>query len=330
MLRPGRLALLAAVCLAASPGQAALQPGRYQGYNIILISLGNVGTQHMSAYGYERKTTPNIDRWAAKATVFENAFSPASWTLPVAASLFTSLYPYTHGVVMRDYQNSLSPAIMTLPEIFRQAGYRTAAFTGGLDYYRDFSFMRGFSEAARNPNFTQSRVTLAQAKAWLRKNGDRRFFLFVHGYDAHCPFDPPASAQGVFSGPRRGADVQVDSKRCFRGLRRGAEGRYDVFAFQMCRNQEGCKPCGPRPAQRLVLRQADVDQLRDLYDETVLGLETRVGAFLDSLDERLLRKTVVVLFSEHGEMFAKHGRFGRAGLVRGTHYDDVLHVFGNH
>lgn len=64
--------------------------------NVILISLSNTGARHMSLYGYERDTTPNLDRWAKDALVFENAFAQSSWTLPVAASffyLFVSIYP---------------------------------------------------------------------------------------------------------------------------------------------------------------------------------------------------------------------------------------------
>jgi iduronate 2-sulfatase len=96
--------------------------------------------------------------------------------------------------------------------------------------------------------------------------------------------------------------------------------------IEVCNELGNHEPCKPIPAEPLELAQADIDYLRNRYDETVLGMDARVGAFLDSLDARTLRKTIIVLFSEHGEMFAKHGRFGRAGMTRGTHYDDVLHV----
>ena len=97
--------------------------------NVIMISLSNVSAEHMSLYGYERVTTPNLDAWAKDAIVFENAFTQSSWTLPVGVSLFTSLYPYAHGVTDRYENNVLREDIATLPEILRDNGYTTAAFT---------------------------------------------------------------------------------------------------------------------------------------------------------------------------------------------------------
>lgn len=70
-------------------------------YNIILISLTNVGANHLGLYGYERNTSPNIDAFAEESLVFDNFFTHASWTLPTGMSLFTSLYPYQHKVMDR-------------------------------------------------------------------------------------------------------------------------------------------------------------------------------------------------------------------------------------
>ena len=100
--------------------------------NLIMISLSNVGAEHMSLYGYERATTPRLDRWAEDAVVFKDTFVQSSWTLPVGTSLFTGLYPYSHGVLERQRAAaSLQAGIETLPEILGTA-VGTAAFTGGL------------------------------------------------------------------------------------------------------------------------------------------------------------------------------------------------------
>ena len=69
--------------------------------NLIVISLTNTRKDHIGLYGYERDTTPNIDEFFKSSLVFENAFSPASWTLPDAASFFTSLFPFSHGEIFR-------------------------------------------------------------------------------------------------------------------------------------------------------------------------------------------------------------------------------------
>ena len=82
----------------------------------------------------------------------------------------------------------------------------------------------------------------------------------------------------------------------------------------------------PPERRTVVLTQDDMDYLRDLYDETVLSADAQVGAFLERLDPQVRARTVIVVFSEHGEMFGRHGRFGRAGTVRGNLHDDVAHV----
>lgn len=300
--------------------QKDMPNGPYKDYNLLLISINNVGTEHMSLYGYNRRTTPNLDKWAGEALVFENAFSQASWTLPVATSLFTSLYPYTHKVMGRYRGNRLSTDIRTLPEIMKASGYKTAAFTGGLDYMKAFGHMRGFDDIAENPAFSRFNVVIPQAVQWLFKNSKNKFFLFIHAYNAHPPFNPPAKFKGVFSAGK-GKTVSVDSSTVLRGYR-NTNGDYTAAYYV---NLAGAKdPASARG--EIILRQADIDYLRDLYDETILDVDREVVEFLASLDKSLLNKTIVVIFSEHGEMFAKHGRFGRAGSIRGTLYDDVVHV----
>ncbi|MDD5772434.1 MAG: sulfatase [bacterium] len=304
---------------------------RYGGYNLIMISINNVGVKHMSLYGYKRNTTPYLDKWSQNAAVFDNAFSPDSWTLPVATSLFTSLYPYTHKVMQRYRTDLLNKSISTLPDILKKSGYKTAAFTGGLDYYKEFGHMLGFEETDNNPNFTGFDVTLTQARDWLSRNSDKKFFLFIHGYDAHPPFTPPEKFKGIFSDPK-GKNIIVYSGFSLIGIK-NSDNKYvasyislaDPFAgTQPARIQ---KPAIPKPEKMtVILTQDDIDYLRDLYDEEVLSVDSKVGDFLSSLDENVLKKTIIIIFSEHGEMFALHGRFGRGGIARGTLYDDVVHV----
>lgn len=283
------------------------------GYNVIMISLGNVGTEHMSLYGYSRKTTPLLDTWAKGALVFEDFFSPASWTLPVATSLFTSLQPYSHKVNYRYHHNILDKRIKTLAEILKDSGYRTAAFTGGLDYKFSFGHMRGFDDYAKNADFTSLSVTLKQAKEWLEKNKDQKFFLFVHGYDAHCPFTPPKPFLGTFSS-REGKNITVDNTLCLRGYEDSKNGIVIGYYFKDINSK------------KVILTKDDIDYLRDLYDEEVLLEDNLVGKFLEYIQEQFSRDTVIIVLAEHGEMFARHGRFGRAGTVRGNLYDDVIHI----
>ncbi len=297
---------------------------KYQGCNLLLVSITNIGASHMSLYGYGRPTTPLLDDWAKDALVFDNAFTHASWTLPVAVTLFSSLYPYAHQVFVRSFKNVLDASVRTLPEILRDNGYRTAAFTGGLDYNPGFSHMRGFQDAPENPTFSSFKTTIPQAQKWLAENRGKRFLLFVHGYDAHCPFLPDRPFQGTFS-DLRGKTLHVDAKRCVRGLRMG-EAEYEAEYAGGCPQFPKKEKCPDDMGKKVRLTKDDVDFLGDSYDEKVLETDSLVGGFLRSLAPGLLAKTIVVVYSEHGEMFAKHGRFGRAGTRRGTSYDDILHV----
>lgn len=286
--------------------------------NLIMISLSNVSAEHMSLYGYERVTTPNLDEWAKDAIVFENAFTQSSWTLPVGTSLFTSLYPYTHKILNRFNENILNDNIKTLPEILKDDGYKTAAFTGGLDYGKNFGHLRGFddfdeaSDSMSAIYFDGFRQSLGKADAWIEKNLNNKFFVFIHGYDAHCPFNPPKKFKGIFSSDKINSS-NIDITECLRGYEDSENGNYEAYYY---RNGQ----------KKIILTQNDINYLKDLYDEEILSVDELVSDFLNNLDNSILDKTVVVVFSDHGEMFAKHGRFGRAGAVRGTLYDDVLHI----
>ncbi len=287
--------------------------------NIIMISLSNVAAEHMSLYGYGRITTPNIDKWAKDAFVFEKAFTQASWTLPVGTSLFTSLYPFTHKVTTRFVDNVLDPKIKTLPEILKENGYSTAAFTGGLDYSSKFNHMRGFDsvdEAAKSSAaiyFAGFSESLAKADSWIESQPKKKFFAFIHGYDAHCPFNPPKEFKGVFSDSTK-KNAELNTTECLRGYANSEDGTYTAYYYR-----KGSE-------QKVTLAKEDITYLEGLYDEEILSVDGLVSGFLNGLSPKVRDKTIVVIFSDHGEMFAKHGRFGRAGTVRGTHYNDVLHI----
>jgi len=295
--------------------------------NLIMISLSNVSAEHMSLYGYERLTTPYLDAWVedTDAVVFENAFAQTSWTLPVATSLFTSLYPYSHKIMDRFVSNLLDESIQTLPEILRDEGYKTAAFVGGLDYDNSFGHMRGFEEyqeamEAEEGAYNHAALlfsgfgpSLAKGLEWIENNSEEKFFVFLHGYDTHCPFDPPAETKGTFSdGAREG--ISVDNTICLRGFADSQSGTYEAYYYK------------PGEVEKVTLTKGDIMYLGDLYDEEVFALDKLVGTFLDKLEQAVIDNTIIIVFSDHGEMFAKHGRFGRAGGVRGTLYDEVVHV----
>jgi arylsulfatase A-like enzyme len=320
-----------------------------ESYNIILIALTNIGTDHMSLYGYHRDTTPNINAFAREGMVFQNFFSPASWTLPAGMSLFTSLYPFSHQVINRVYpgaelsRDALSPAVVTLIDILKNNGYFTTAFTGGFDYRGRFGLIERFDNASQSQKpsellqgaidarlleerrFGSIAVSLMKAREWLNKLPEsKKFFMFVQGYDTHCPFNPQGEFDRYFVDFDT-SDITVDPFHCYRGFDDGDP----VVAFNSLPNDStsSSAPALKKEYSGRVLSLKEMDFLEAQYDAEIRYVDHVLGYFLQFLkDRQMLEKTIVILLSEHGELFAKHGRFGRAGTIRGTHYDEVIHV----
>lgn len=298
-------------------------------FNLVFVSLTNTRADHLGAYGYARPTSPAIDRLAADAVVFENVFTHASWTLPAVVSLLTSTYPFTHGLMNRKDATPLPAATPTFVDVLEQAGYRTAAFVGDRDYSREFGHISRFDhiDDEANPDraedWKQYGVldnTLPPALAWLRAHRDERFFVLLQGYDTHCPFAVP-EANDEFD---PGYDGGIDFAHCYWTFRPtapvrtkdAAGGPVDAFVLQSKGDDYD-----------VLFYPRDVHHMVALYDGEIRRADDRVRRLLAEIDTLGLRdRTIVVFFSDHGDMFGKHGRFMRGGPLRGTFYDDVLRV----
>lgn len=300
--------------------------------NLILISLTNTRADHLGMYGYERPTSPNLDRLARKSLVFRNAFSHASWTLPAVMSLFTSQHPFTHGLMDRQDAQVLPPETPTLVDVLKARGYVSAAFVGNRDYSPKYGHTSRFDwvfepihddDAADWRNYGVLQNVLPPARDWLKQHRDRKFFLLVQGYDTHCPFALPR-ANPKFSPQYQG---DIDFSRCYWTFARSPAvrirtptGRYEEAFLLKTKPADG-------DDYEVLFSQEDIEQMIALYDGEILNADAQLGALLQDLtDLGLEKKTVVVFYSDHGDMFGKHGRFMRGGPLRGTFYDDVLHI----
>lgn len=169
--------------------------------NVLILSLDTLRARNMSAYGYGRDTTPFIDEFAASGVLFETAITASVTTGPSHMSLFTGLYPVRHG--LRTGMDWKAPEAITTATRFREAGYSTAAFTENGYILRPRGFGEGFAEYTENPGQHgrapgHVRLTFTQAQRWLRRNVDRPFFLFVHTYQVHAPYNPPNGYAKLF------------------------------------------------------------------------------------------------------------------------------------
>ncbi len=288
--------------------------------NIVFIVLDTVRADHLSAYGYPRPTTPNIDRLARRGALFENAISSTSWTLASHASMFTGLLPHQNGA---DWWLPLPPGPRTLAEALHSEGYETAGFAANFDYCqkgwgigRGFGIYRDDSESLwRNLAGTllgtaliqpayetfcrfdylereDARETNEDIFRWLRRPPANPYFLFINYFDTHVPYltEPPYDH-------RFGTLPNKLVHKLFNDLQ-GPDPARDIT-----------------PAERATLMAA--------YDNCLAFLDAQVGRLLDDLQKSPEgRNTIVIITSDHGEAFGEQGFYSHGYNL----YRQVLHV----
>lgn len=172
--------------------------------NVILISLDTLRARSVGAYGCPEATTPALDQRVAFAgALVRQVVTPVPFTPPAHMSMLTGLAPCAHGVF--DLNTALAPGATTLAEALRAGGWETAAFTEDAYLVDGNGFERGFdaysenrSEESASPGFAQE--TFGAATRWLAGHGDRPFFLFVHTYQVHEPYNPRTPYDTMFPG----------------------------------------------------------------------------------------------------------------------------------
>ncbi|MEJ2744476.1 MAG: sulfatase, partial [bacterium] len=169
------VALAASIFFATRSGSA----GRP---NVILVSIDTLRADHLHCYGYERETSPFLDSLARNGIRFHDTIVQTNWTLPSHASILTSLYPAVHGVQREE--DKMSPALDTMAEMLKTAGYSTAAFTDGGLMSADFGFGQGFDFY---DDHSKGRQKNKRVLHWI-KGRKKPFFLFYHTYDVHFPY----------------------------------------------------------------------------------------------------------------------------------------------
>jgi arylsulfatase A-like enzyme len=213
--------LFAAVAAVALAGCGA----RPRPSTIVLVSIDTLRSDHLPAYGYRGVATPAIDRLRGDGILFANAFAHAPLTLPSHVSIFSGRLPTEHGV--RDNLGyAVGPELAPwLPVVMRDAGYATAGAVSSYVLRQETGIARGFDVfddqiAAKETAFLGARsrsggATVARALAWLQAQGERPCFLFVHVYEPHAPYTPPAPFAGAY--PERPYDGEIAAVDAFLG-----------------------------------------------------------------------------------------------------------------
>ena len=214
------VALAGLVALATYLGLRRHEPPAKARPNVLLVTIDTLRADRLGCYGYARASTPTLDALAARGVRFATAVAHVPLTTPSHASILTGLTPLRHGV--RDNGQVLPAQVPTLAEAFRGAGYRTAAFVSGFPLDRRFGLDRGFetyddrlphgSDARRSAYVERpAGGTTKAALGWLESQQEP-WFLWVHYFDPHSPYEPPQELVAGGRDPYDGEISQVDSQ----------------------------------------------------------------------------------------------------------------------
>jgi choline-sulfatase len=257
-------------------------------FNVIFISIDTLRWDHIGCYGYERNTTANIDAFAAENILFENCYVHEPTTAPSHMSMFTGLYPFTHGV---NRFSSLDESITTLAEVLRAEGYRTVGFVRDCGQMRPvFGFDRGFDKYYEKSHreFIAELQNKFMAKH-LKKYKDKKVFAFIHYYDVHSdfdklPYDSPEPYDRMYY-PNYSGDFT------------GGDGKLFASEYLVHVNQD-----------RVGFKEDDLEYITALYDGGVTYTDKYLGELFGILKELGLYETsVIIVTSDHGEEFQEHG-----------------------
>jgi arylsulfatase A-like enzyme len=269
--------------------------------NVVLYMIDTERADHTSVYGYFRDTTPFLKKLAAQGLVFDDCQVQATWTKPSVASLLTSLYSFTHGIV-QDY-DTIPKGATTLAEQLRAAGYVTAGivanpFAGRLSgLQRGFDYLSEWAVIQRYRKDAEDRATDSDAVnrilfPWLEQHRDEPFFLYAHTTDPHAPYRPPAKFEQKFANPADTPEFNTTYKSLVD--KRGYGGGAVI-------NRAVCARNGVNP-DRFIHRAID------RYDGEILHNDWSLEQLVDKLKQLgVLDNTLILVVSDHGEEFWEHG-----------------------
>ena len=298
--------------------------GPTAGPPVILIMIDTLRRDHLGCYGYALPTSPSIDQLARQSVLFLSSSTTGNYTLPSTATLFTGLYPSAHGVIGPG--RSLPDGVLTLPEIFKSAGYRTAALVANPLVRAELGFGRGFDHYTPGPpprwihkrktalellylRFVQGRIPWAAAEdlvpeaiEWLAESSPQPPFLYLHLIEPHSEYAPPREHALPFL--QQAPESWVGRPPLIDHFRPADE--WQTWA---------------EVEEKPKVTEAEKLSMIGLYNGEIHYVDYWIGVILDSLEKMdLSEDSIIVLLADHGEEFDDHG-----GWVHGnTLYEEMI------
>jgi arylsulfatase len=308
-------ALMSATCIGVGGVLAwialssdARAPGKPR--SVILITLDTLRADRLSSSGYVRKTSPNLDAFFERGTRFAHAFSTAPNTVPSHTAMLTGLYPGFTSVWKMNGQLPLSSDAVTLAELSREAGLRTAAVVSNAVLTRSLGLAQGFEsydddmrDVEMNRPWAEQIAEHATPKvlAKLEELRNAPFFLWAHFQDPHGPYAPPGNFSPTF------AEAETDGS--------------DSAELPVGTDQSGYRAI---PQYQVFRDERRVHEYQRRYDAEIAYLDRTLKPLFDTLvTTGLLNETLVIITSDHGEAFGEDGFYFAHGHSSGL---DQLHV----
>lgn len=278
--------------------RAAAQAGATEPIrNVVVLLIDTLRADALTTYARTRIQSPQMDRFAREATVFERCQAPANWTKPSCASVLTGLHPPTHRALSESA--AMSSSIQMVSEMFQGAGFQTSAFIANGYMASEFGFNQGwhlYRNYIREQRPTEAEHVFSDALTFIEEHRTQRTFTYIQTIDPHVPYDPPDEDLRLYDPhpyngpvrPRSTGNLLEDFKR-----------------------------------ERVSLSGRDRAHLRALYDGEVTYHDRHFGRFLDRLRELGLdENTMIVVTSDHGEEFFEHDSVGHGHSL----HQELLHV----
>lgn len=270
--------------------------------NVILITIDTLRADRLNSFGNQRIFTPTIDNLEREGTTFTNTYSQAPTTFPSHTSILTSTYPHTHGVRSNGVYNINHDRVTFLSTIFKNSGYTTAAIVSmddlivnttnykGFDFYDDVRGKQASVRAERG-----SEETNKVALKWLSENYNKIFFLWLHYFDPHTPYEPKEPFNKLYEpwDPTKRGDYNIPLER--------------ILSLYIINNS------------------SNPDYYLSQYDGEITHNDRSIGEVVRFLKEKdIFDNTLIVVTSDHGDSFGEHDKiyFDHMWLL----YDPFIHI----
>jgi len=291
------------------------------GPNVLFILVDSLRSDHLSCYGYPLLTSPRLDTLATQGVLFSSMLAASTWTVPTHASLFTGLYPLSHGAY--SVFSTLDPGIPTMAQTLSKNGYYTLSLFSNPLLGSRSGLKNGFDLALGIEHDQKTSLTLVRlfrkfiikappseeiltfTRGWAARCRKHRlpYFVFMNLLDVHAPYGPKEPYFSEFAKSAEKEAVNISRVETLVRFTKSRKERFELLAQ---------------------LTKQDLRYLVRMYDSGVRYEDERIGALIDRLkSEGLLDNTLIVITADHGDFLGEHSRIGH---VSDKLYTPVLKI----